>query len=69
MTEREILSLLRKRAEPVTMYLMNGFQIHGVIADTDDEMVLVKSEGKQMVVYRHAISTIVPVREIRLEAI
>lgn len=51
----------------VTMFLMNGFQMRGRIADFDDDMVVLMSEAKQQVVYKHAISTITPERAVDLE--
>lgn len=51
---------------PVTMFLMNGFQMRGVIVGSDQEVVILDGDGKQQVIYKHAISTIVPVRPIDL---
>ncbi len=68
MTEWEFLRTIWDREIPVVIYLMNGFQIHGVITDTDDNMVWVKDGGTKKAIYKHAISTIVPVREIKGES-
>ena len=61
--------LLRARREdvPVTMFLMNGFQMRGVIRGFDAFVVVLESEGRQQIIYKHAISTIAPVRPILLE--
>lgn len=61
--------LLRARREsvPVTMFLMNGFQMRGVIRGFDAFVVVLESEGRQQLIYKHAISTIAPVRSIPLE--
>ena len=61
--------LLRVRREdvPVTMFLMNGFQMRGVIRGFDAFVVVLESEGRQQIIYKHAISTIAPVRPIVLE--
>ena len=61
--------LLRARREsvPVTMFLMNGFQMRGVIRGFDAFVVVLASEGRQQLMYKHAISTIAPVRSIPLE--
>lgn len=64
MDEVVFLTRLFGRQEPVTVFLMNGFQFHGVITGSDDAMVWFKSDGKQLAVYKHAISTIVPEREV-----
>ena len=60
--------LLRARQErlPVTLFLMNGFQMRGIIVGYDTCVVVLDSEGKQQVVYKHAISTISPVRTVNL---
>lgn len=60
--------LLKARRErvPVTLFLMNGFQMRGVITGFDAFVVLLDSEGRQQVVYKHAISTIAPVRAVEL---
>ncbi len=62
------LFLLRARRDkvPVTMFLMNGFQMRGTITGYDAFMVVLEGEGHQQVVYKHAISTIVPARTVDL---
>ena len=61
--------LNRARAErvPVTLFLMNGFQLRGVLRAFDSYTVVIDSDGKQQPIYKHAISTIAPVRPIALE--
>ena len=63
------LFLLRARRDrvPVTMFLMNGFQMRGVITGYDAFVVVLESDGKQQVIYKHAISTIAPVRPVELD--
>ena len=62
------LFLLRVRRDrlPVTMFLMNGFQLRGVITGFDAFVVVLDSDGRQQVIYKHAISTIAPVRPVEL---
>ena len=60
------LNRARKQAMPVTMFLMNGFQLRGVITGFDSFVVVLDSEGKQQFIYKHAISTIAPLRAIPL---
>ena len=62
------LSVTRKTGTPVTMFLMNGFQIRGVVTGFDNFVVTVESEGKQQMIYKHAISTIVPAKSVILGA-
>ena len=50
---------------PVTLFLMNGFQLHGTIIGYDKSVVLLVSNGKQMMIYMHAISTLVPNRPLK----
>ncbi|MFR3922750.1 MAG: RNA chaperone Hfq [Dysosmobacter welbionis] len=63
------LFLLRARRDklPVTMFLMNGFQMRGTIAGFDAFVVVLDSDGRQQIIYKHAISTIAPVRPVDLE--
>ena len=60
--------LLKARRDrvPVTMFLMNGFQLRGTITGYDAFVVVLETEGKQQVIYKHAISTVVPVRPVEL---
>ena len=61
------LNQTRKDRVNVTMFLMNGFQLHGVVRGFDGFTVVLDSEGKQQLIYKHAISTIVPPRPLNLE--
>jgi host factor-I protein len=62
------LFLLRARRDkvPVTVFLMNGFQMRGVITGFDAFVVILDSEGRQQVIYKHAISTIAPFQRVEL---
>ena len=60
------LTKARRDKVPVTLFLMNGFQMRGVITGFDSFVVVLDSEGKQQVIYKHAISTIAPVRTVDL---
>ncbi len=63
------LFLLRVKRDrvPLTLFLMNGFQMRGVLTGFDSFVIIVESEGRQHVIYKHAISTIVPLRPVDLE--
>ena len=61
------LSRARRSESMVTVFLVNGFQIRGTIAGYDAFTVIVSSDGKQNLIYKHAISTITPLRSIELE--
>ena len=62
-----ILNRLRHDRSAVTLFLMNGFQLHGTIKSFDGFTVVLDSEGKQQLIYKHAISTVVPLKPIELE--
>lgn len=58
----------RKTKANVTLFLMNGYQLRGQIVGYDPFVVVLVSEGKQQVIYKHAISTIAPERPVPLES-
>ncbi|MCR5122754.1 MAG: RNA chaperone Hfq [Ruminococcus sp.] len=60
------LNQARKEKTLVTMILVNGYQFKGVVKGFDSYVVILDCEGKQNVVYKHAISTIVPGRPISI---
>ena len=65
---QDIFLLRAKRDKvPVTMFLMNGFQMRGTITGFDAFVVMLESEGRQQIIYKHAISTIAPSRPITWE--
>lgn len=62
------LNQARKNSLPVTLFLMNGFQLKGHVKGFDNFTVVLDSEGKQQLIYKHAISTIVPARPVTLNS-
>ncbi len=60
-----ILSEVRREKIPLTLFLMNGFQLRGVVTGFDSFVVLLVTEGKQMMIYKHAISTLAPIRPLK----
>jgi len=60
------LNQLRKESIPLTVYLTNGFQIRGIIRAFDNFTIIIDSEGRQQMVYKHAISTFTPQRPVSL---
>lgn len=60
------LNQVRRDNIPVTIYLVNGFQIKGLIRGFDNFTVVLENDGKQLLVYKHALSTITPVRSVPL---
>lgn len=61
------LNTLRKDKVFVTVFLMNGFQLRGLIKSYDNYTVLLETEGKQQLIYKHAISTYVPAKNITMD--
>lgn len=61
------LNQVRREKQVVTMFLMNGFQMHGTVKGFDGFTVILDSDGKQQLIYKHAISTIVPPKSLELE--
>jgi len=59
------LNILRKERVPVSVYLVNGIKLQGQIESFDQFVVLLKNTVSQMV-YKHAISTVVPSRVVRM---
>lgn len=53
---------------PVTMFLMNGFQLRGVITGFDSFVVVLVTDGKQQMIYKHAISTLAPSKPLKAAA-
>jgi len=60
------LNQVRKDKILVTIYLVNGFQIKGSVKGFDNFTVIVELEGRQQLVYKHAISTVAPIKPINI---
>ena len=61
------LNYIRREKIPVTLFLMNGFQLRGVVRSFDSFVVLLDAAGRQQMIYKHAISTVAPARPVSLE--
>ena len=61
------LTKARKQSIPLTIFLMNGFQLRGVVTGFDCFTVVLDTDGKQQIIYKHAISTIVPIHPVSLQ--
>lgn len=61
------LNELRKTRGSVTVFLTNGFQLRGIIKAFDNYTVLLETEGKDQLIYKHAISTFAPQKNISIE--
>ena len=53
---------------PVTLFLMNGFQLRGTITGFDSFVVVLVTDGRQQMIYKHAISTLAPIRPLKAAA-
>ena len=63
-----ILKELRREKVPVTLFLMNGFQLRGTVSGYDNFVVVLVTDGKQQMIYKHAISTLAPIRPLKAAA-
>lgn len=61
-----ILNEVRREHTPVTLFLMNGFQLKGIVTGFDCFTVILSSEGRQQMIYKHAISTLVPLQPVHI---
>ena len=59
------LNQVRKENVPVTVHLVNGFQIKGNVRGFDNFTVIIDSMGKQQMIYKHAISTLAPMKPLK----
>ena len=63
-----ILKEVRREKVPVTLFLMNGFQLRGVITGFDSFVVVLVTDGRQQMISKHAISTLAPIRPLKAAA-
>jgi len=61
-----LLNQIRREKQTVTFFLMNGFQLKGVVKSFDSFVVILETDGRQQMIYKHAISTIVPANSVDL---
>ena len=54
---------------PLTLFLMNGFQLRGIVTGFDSFVVVLVSDGRQQMIYKHAISTLAPVRPLKAASV
>ena len=60
------LTQVRRDRRPVTIFLMNGFQMRGIVTGFDAFVILLQSDGKQQMIYKHAVSTMTPMTPVRM---
>ena len=63
-----ILNEVRRDRVPVTLFLMNGFQLRGIVTGFDSFVVVLVTDGKQQMIYKHAISTLAPMKQLKSAA-
>ena len=66
--QEAILREVQQDRIPVTLFLMNGFQLRGLITGFDSFVVVLVSDGKQQMIYKHAISTLAPMKPLKAAA-
>ena len=64
-----ILKECRREKAPVTLFLMNGFQLRGIITGYDSFVVVLVSDGRQQMIYKHASSTLAPMKPLKAAAV
>lgn len=62
------LNQVRKEKQAITIFLLSGFQIRGLVTGFDNYTVVLDCEGKQELIYKHAISTIIPTHPVNFMA-
>ncbi|QDP40260.1 RNA chaperone Hfq [Radiobacillus deserti] len=67
MIQDQYLNQLRKERIQVTVFLTNGFQLRGLVKAFDNFTVLLETDGKQQLIFKHAISTFAPAKNVTLE--
>ena len=60
------LNQLRRERRPITMFLMNGFQMRGIVTGFDGFTLILDTDGRQQLIYKHAISTIIPALPVNI---
>ena len=63
--QEAILQEVQREKIPVTLFLMNGFQLRGTVTGYDSFVVVLVTDGKQQMIYKHAISTLAPIRTLK----
>ena len=63
------LNHVRKSKTPVTVFLVNGVKLQGIITWFDNFCVLLRRDGQAQLVYKHAISTVMPMGPIKLQEV
>ena len=63
------LNQARKEKMLTTVFLVNGYQIKGIVRSFDNFTLMLEVEGKQQLVYKHAVSTIIPMRNINMRSL
>lgn len=63
----QFLNQLRKEETTVTVFLLNGFQLRGLVKGFDNFTVLLEVDGRQQLIYKHAISTFAPQKNVKIE--
>ena len=67
--QESILKECIREKVPLTLFLMNGFQLRGIVTGFDSFVVVLVSDGKQQMIYKHAISTLAPIRPLKAASV
>ena len=63
--QNEILNECCRNKVPVTLFTMNGLQIRGIVTGYDNNVVVIVTDGRQQMIYKHAISTLAPIKPLK----
>ncbi len=61
-----VLNQVRKNKINVTLFLVNGFKIKGIVKSFDNFTILMEVNGEQQMIYKHAVSTLIPGKQINI---
>ena len=61
-----VLNALRKQRIPVLLHITNGYQMRGTVIGFDNFVIILESDGKQMMIYKHAVSSITPQTTVKI---
>lgn len=63
-----LLCAVRTQGQTVTVFLTNGFQMRGFIRGFDNFVILLETDGKQQMIYKHAVSTVIPQQRVEFHS-
>jgi len=62
--QEKILTEIYENQIPFTLFTMNGYQLRGILLGWDDNVIIIEVDGRQQMIYKHAVSTLAPHRSL-----